>query len=464
MKKINYIETDRLASAAEAKFGKYEYYLDFTAEALDDASANRYGQRFWLILLSGYVNTVLAHESQIAEAGFNGSRCLFHISNNITRFSKRKIIANIKFAVRAFNSRQALRFAERQGKNASEVAIGDGVSLISGAYLLPHFEVLPLTKKKDLNFRKKIDDLAQKQEDVIMKIILLNLPMIWVEHLEYLVSKIKNLCAGIKTIHAERIYTHIETLICAYSVSHGAELYYYQPGGHMGDLRYNKGLFSQLKKCDKFFTYGWEINSKTVPGRALRLEKAAAHYAVNKKVTNFDITYVLSVLSSKSRARYIRDLEALIGVIDGESYGRQCLRPRGSTRWLPNSWDARFLPRETRKQLYIDRAQIPLTTLMGRSRLVLMLDHPSTGFLEAMYCRHPVMALIENRTSYSDLYQPILERFVDLGVCHYSTQSLAELLNKIDIGEWWNSVLGSEAFRTYDRLFLGGASRIGASD
>lgn len=442
------------------KFREVQYYTEWAVDFLDEFTERKLGQRFWLILITGHVNAVVRYAKHNPAQLMKRRAPILDVPNDLELLSKERLLAYVRYALRSVGGQSKLRRTLMALKKKDKICLGRDVPVETKLATWAPFEIFPALFRTKSSCRNELNAKAAHFNDPIKAGIIRLLPNIWLSLLGY-TSLLKPIVKEIKEVHVGRDNTFFGRFLKAFLVSEGAKLHYYQPGGHMGDLLFNPGLYWQIQKADYFHTYGWRQGETTVPGPAYRLITASQSYNPIS-VRSFDALFVMSVLNATSKAHYISALQYLTENLNRDRFAVKCIRPRGTSRMYPNLFSVAFMPRSLKRAFIIDKAMSPLTGLFSCSKIVVFLDHPSTGFLEAMYCRHPVVALTNSATRWSHKYEPIHYDFMKLRVLHDSAKSLADFLNSVNIEKWWAGVLASEAFSSYDRLFLGGEFRSGS--
>lgn len=444
------------------KFREAQYYTEWAVDFLDEFTDRTLGQRFWLILITGHVNAVVSYAKHNPAQLIKRRAPILDVPNDLEVLSKERLLAYVRYALRSVGGQSKLRRTLMALKEKDKIYLGRDVPVETKLATWVPFEIFPALLRTKSSYRNELNAKAAHFNDPIKAGIIRLLPNIWLSLLGY-TSLLKPIVKEIKEVHVGRDSTFFGRFLNALIISQGARLHYYQPGGHMGDLLFNPGLYWQLQKADYFHTYGWRQGEKTVPGPAYRLATAAQSYKVNA-VPDFDVLFVTSVLNATSKPRYISDLQHFARHLNPNEFSKKCIRPRGTSRFYPNLFSVAFIPRSIRRYFTIDKAIAPLAALFSQSKIAVFLDHPSTGFLEAMYCRHPVIALTDTNTRWSSNYEPIHYELMKLGVLHDNPASLTDFLNTTNIEKWWGQVLSSDAFARYDRLFLGGDFRSNRND
>ena len=314
--------------------------------------------------------------------------------------------------------------------------------------------IMPFIIRKRHDSRLQLNKMASIENDLFKRNILLQLPRVYVECMDYFFKLIPQVTSPERiTFHMEHQPSVFMNIMIAHYAEHGAKIYEYQSGGFVGETTLSIDPV-RYAVIDKHRTYGWKIHEKDEPFYAVRLESFRREYEKScSRVTKsqYDIIAVYNQVNSvKTEEWYTAVSQTFFQGIDRQKYPRILLRPRGKSRKFNNRKELAFL--NPPKDILVDKGMKSMATLTAQSRLIVHWDHPSTNLLECIYVGHPVVAVLTNEFP-TELVRPFYDFFLGVGVMHSSADGLIEHLNKVNIDEWWDEVIKMDMYERFKMLF-----------
>lgn len=90
--------------------------------------------------------------------------------------------------------------------------------------------------------------------------------------------------------------------------------------------------------------------------------------------------------------------------------------------------------------------------LCRNSRVVVQLTMPSTNFLECIFIDQPVVGIDTNNMA-TDIIEPFLKFFHEVGVLHQDAKSVVRFLNDVDLYPWWRQVIEEWEYKKFKQTF-----------
>jgi hypothetical protein len=422
-------------------------------KVMNEIHNTSFSDRFWRLLISSHVGFSLSRKHLLDKKVINKNPLFEAINGASFPTLKHKALRLLRYYYYYYkNTRKAYTEIDKVLSANDHVAFGfhdttDVVGRECGK--VPDYFplVMPFTKSK---YRRKLKQIADRYDDVLMKNIILQLPIMSIENFQKLYDSIPLVAPGKKTMHVSLVKSEFMKMLLAKYSEHGAELHFYQPGGFFGELKYHGGYHQISKVADKFFTWGWKINACDVPSYAHRLSKFQKRYNLVEGGKLYDAVLCYPVPDPMEKARIATDTLTFLRNQQTQDKTKILARPRPKFRTIDNSAQLAFIPNG---EVIKDEGKGPLADLIARSKLVIHMAHPSTNFLECLFVDHPCMAILSNPEP-TDIVKPFYEHFLKIGVFHKNGESLAHWVNKINIDQWWAGVLQDPLFQEYKRTFL----------
>lgn len=237
---------------------------------------------------------------------------------------------------------------------------------------------------------------------------------------------------------AFKIYTATKVLC-------GSKLYIIQHGGFYGISDLNPDEKFEIKISDKFLTWGWKINNKTVP---LFLQKTAKQN-VNKKDNPEGLlisVYDFLLFPGAVRDGYPRNKEQVNKYIDSivlflSKINKNVLNISSIKNF--NNERCKYISKSLKfkfPKLNLINSSKSTYLLSGKFRLIIETIN-STGFLEALNLNIPVL-LIYDKTFCSVRKSAVKEfnMLKKMKIIHASPEEAAKFVNQNynQLDKWWN--------------------------
>lgn len=318
-----------------------------------------------------------------------------------------------------------------------------------------------LTKNKSFNlkiwseydfFREKktskrilIEKTAENISDEYLKTIVRNIPRLYVEYFDFFWQKIKvQNPRSTVFIYEASIRLRFLDLIFAKLSHEGGKIYRFQHGGFYGEcLSLNYDLEKEISNI--FFTWGFEYDNKELGIGSSRL------YSFKKKYENSIIekeTFILLPLpylfSNSNKSYYQKILEKIL------SKSNHNIKIRKRKELLKNSifQEHPFL-NEFEDKIEFDDEKVPSYFSIKKSKLVVLIDHPSTMFLECISVDHPVVAIRGEIENYEKEYQYQMNSLEKLKLIHPNVDSLLDFINNNNLDDWWSNVINTLDYQKF---------------
>jgi hypothetical protein len=249
-------------------------------------------------------------------------------------------------------------------------------------------------------------------------------------------------------------------MLSAHLVDKGGRFVLYQDGCEYETPNQKMNIDIHLKYVSEYRTFGWSIGEKVIPFRSIRLQEFNDEYTrlVREGFTRkYQALIFITTLTNHFKNRTIVKSESFFEKINRDKYPQIAIRPRPYSRKL-----GILNRRIDQKELKIPN-DVTLTSGMGNpagdvvlAELVVHWFMPSTNFLECIYVNHPVVVLQEGYEP-TNVFKPIYEELNELGILHYTLDSMLEFLNSMDdVNSWWSATVNSEKYKAIKRLIAGG--------
>jgi len=423
---------------------------EFLTPIMNEVHECNYSFRFWSTLLKSHVKSCVNLENIYSEQLIEDKPFILAHNSWELPTSKDRWVLNLRYyGVWCLYNRPLSEVFSRISKS-NEICMGLRAEiladLIGGMFCPSHTPMLKPYAGRDK--RKKADELAGTQDSIFINNLIRRIPRFYVEYFDYLINKIELIEPENKVFHAEHIGNFM-LMIIAYYVEHGAKYYRYQYGGFHGETEDSVREVNYID-IDKYKTYGWKINEKDEPFKALRLEQFKSQYENSSPENFFDAVVSYNKVNSGTKDRYKALSEKLFNQLDKSKFERLLLRPRGITKKFDRSGELAYL--NPPSHVSIDKGMMPMAEIVHSSGIVIHFNHPSTNFLECTYINHPIVTILTNSEP-TGIVKPYYDFFLEKKVMHTDIESLIYHLNQTDLNSWWKDVTGHPVYKDFKHTF-----------
>lgn len=432
-----------------------DYYVSGITPYMNKLHSTKKSERFWRILLGSYIAGKIRHGNKFCNRKETNKGITLNINrvySDIIYFLRenRDVIKNIH----EYKSLTSILQHEN-------IIIGNRASLmaqdINGIKAENRYPTR-FFMKADKDKRKRIYELCSELQDSKLKSFLKEIPEMYVEYYSCFTKTFKLIRPKNKVFHCEQGVSRFWMFVIAHYVEEGAKLYYYQPGGWMGDVEYNNGYLGQRTIADKFITYGWKLHEKDQPGKAYRLLNFKSEYLTHIRTKSNEnaqhrALIVLTNISSVRKKHYETSLNKINLIVDDLPFRKIIIRYRPASRLLRISKNNE-LDIDINKNLFLfSNGFESMSKTLTDVKLVIHLDHPSTNFLECVAINKPVIAVLTNSEP-TDIILKHYDFFISIGVLHLDVESMLTFLEGLDdVETWWQNVINSKQYDEFKKEF-----------
>jgi hypothetical protein len=419
---------------------------------MNEIHSVNYSERFWRILLQGYVSTVLSRYSEykIKIVGFDiilptGAK---HIG------FKRKFYTYLRYALKVVQTRNNINKINLILSRDMNICVSNlfGTSTPAGVNeVIPEYYFLPFIFKTSIGKRSKLKDISQRHNDLFLQNIILSIPQIFVEYFDFVMNKVVLNDAKDKIFHSTIISSTFTRYIVAKYVENGSLLYGYQHGGNYGEDKYHAAYHYESSISDKYHTWGWTISAADIPYYAFRVESFIEKYDTISISKKYDCLLVFGRFLSWNSDKYIEKGLKFACNINRDKYVNILARPRKESK---NSNDINNLMFLKKYNITFDqghRHEAPL--IIKQSKIVILLNYPSTFAFECMSVNHPILCIVENH-ELTSIAEPHYINMYDLQIFHKNIESIINFLNNVEINIWWNAIVLDERYLNFKNTFM----------
>jgi putative transferase (TIGR04331 family) len=408
--------------------------------------------RFWKIVLNDYVNAVISIKHVLEQDALNGRASLLPLNSHHVPTLKDKMIARLPSIVKHFKSPGRLKQIHRVLAANGNISIGlpaiEIVQKETGHPLPLYYPVYPGSGNADK--REKVNSIAATQANIFFRNIIKRLPQVYVEYFEKDFNSIKLYDAPAKTFHLHGMPPYYNSLLVAKYLENGAKLFCYQHGAYYGELVGHNSYLHENSLADEYRTWGWKMKPNDVPWKAYRLEKFKQDYDTAVNTIQFDFLMCFPDVYDANIEFYKTGTGYFLQHIDKSKYQNLLARPRPMNRLFSHANRIAFIKDN---RVTIDSGLGYMTEVIGKCRLVIQFSIPATNFMECLYVDHPTMGLLDNDQP-TDIVKPYYDFLMQQGVLHKDFISLVEHLNKINLDEWWASLIKQPMYLQFKNEFL----------
>ncbi len=427
--------------------------ITLLSQELNKIHDSNYSERFWKIVAGPYINSVISRMTILSSQVIT-VKPLFEPINGVALPSKKeRLIKSLRNRAKSMQTSKNYNTIVVSLKDNDNVALGfhDPLSLtndIGAVYLPDYFH--KFSKRNNIK-RHKVNTIAQSKTDLYLRNIISQLPEIYVEYFDEMLSVIPLYNPEKKILHTSFIDSFYMKFLVGIYLEKGAGLNYYQHGAYYGEITNHNAHRNESGIADKFVTWGWKINDNDVPGKAYRLEKFKRDYnSVHDSSYSYDLLFCYPKVNNRNIKQLKEYTEKLSGKLDRQKYKRLLARPRPTIK-IP--FISNKIGFNIAKDISIDAAKKPMYEVLAKSRLVIQFTIPSTNFFECLYVNHPTIGILSNDNP-TDIVKPYYDFFLQIGVLHNDFDSLVNHLNKVNVDEWWKEVTGHPVYKEFKDKFL----------
>lgn len=420
------------------------------APVMNEIHNKNYSPRFWKIVMNDYVNASISIMYILKEREMGDAVSLVPINSHHIPTLKQKFIARAPSIIKHYKTYGTLRRINQVLRNHNDISIGfpdlDIVKKETGCPISLYYPVY--FGSGDKGKRALVNKIAARYSNLFHRNIIKRLPKVYVEYFEKDFNSIDLVEPSSKTIHTHGLPPGNNLLLIAKYVENGAKLYCYQHGANYGEMRGHNSHFFESTIADEFRSWGWKIRNNDVPWKAYRLEKFRMMYNSFAQTDEYDI------LMCYPDVHYINfdfcktATDHLLASIPA---GKKILaRPRPMNKVFSHAKTLSFIQDERVK---IDSGLTNMAEIVNKSKLVIQFTVPGTNFMECLYVDHPTLGLLENDQP-TDAVRPYYDFLFQQGVLHQDHVSLVSHINKVNIPEWWASVIKEPMYQQFKNEFL----------
>lgn len=429
-----------------------EQLFQILSDVLNEVHSSQFSLLFWKMLLTGHVNAVVSRKDLLEEKEHFRSPDLFSINGYSFPDRKQKAKKCLIRTIKHLKTRKNRKSVFKTIKNSEDLLIGfpesNALKKENLGVKLPEYHDIFIRfgiREK----RKKVNGIANRFEDPYLKNVVKELPKILVEHFQNMYDGIPIIKPENKTFHVHLHKTILNEFIVAKYVEHGSAFYWYQHGSEYGEFKHDYSHHLSHDLADEFRTWGWKIKEKDIPWKAYRLESFRDEYQKYSNNKIYDVLICYPALDQRKLGDYKSFSGQLLSGLDKSKYPKLLARPRRSNKLHSHASQLRFIDD---RRVDISTGLQPMMKEMTQCKLILQINVPSTNFLECLYVDHPTIGILRNDQP-TDIVKPFYKFFLREGVLHENVESLVAHLNKIDIDDWWGSVMKKPEYNTYKKTF-----------
>ena len=284
--------------------------------------------------------------------------------------------------------------------------------------------------------------------EIFISNIIKYIPKVYIEYFDDLMNKVPMFEPEKKIFHVSTIENLFVRFILSKYIIHGAKLKYYQHGGFYGEFKHHNSHHYESSIADQFMTWGWKIKANDEPSPAYRLEKFKDKFIIQNNKT-FDLLLIYPSIYSVNEKHFKQLSSVFFQKINRDKFTKICARPRPKSTFNRRA-DLKFISKDVTK---IDSGYTSLSKLISKSKVVILMNHPSTTILECLYVDQPVIALLDNDDP-SEIIIPYYDFLLEIGLLHLTINSLVNHLNTIAIDNWWLQVIKDPKYLKFKYEFL----------
>jgi putative transferase (TIGR04331 family) len=265
-----------------------------------------------------------------------------------------------------------------------------------------------------------------------------------------------------KYLITENIHWPEEMMIlCGLMQEKKTKLLIFQHGGMYGMHSFHPGENSETLFADKFLTWGWKKNNKTIPFYALKFNSFAdAHkesckenilFCINLSNRFFDKSGDIP-RNNLERLKVNTSTSQLVNSLDKN------FKNKIYVRYLKKTENSGMVlnKKNFSKHINFDKGEKKLYTILTDYKLIIH-DSFNTAGLETMRCNKPSLFLINKEIEQFDKsFKPILKELIKNKIVHFKKSSLINFLNNDlkNIEIWWGSKNVIKIKKKFNSLYV----------
>jgi len=411
-----------------------------------------FSSRFWKILLENHVIAMISRIELLEKRELNIKPDLYPVNKSSLPGRKEKFKKGLILFVKHLKTRNNRIKAEKIVKETDTFRIGffefpelnrEGIGVEFPLYY-PVFIGFG-----DKSRRDKVNQIAERYDDIFLKNVITQLPASIVEHFQSLYDGIKPIWPEKKCFHVHDTKSlYIKMLIAKYTEL-GARLIWYQHGSFYGEFEGDSAHHFEHSVSDEYRTWGWKIKEKDVPWKAYRLEKFRLKYYEYSVSREYDLLLAFPNIKNHTRKLYKNFTDYLLEHLEPTRYNKILARPRALNKVFSHKSELSFI---TDDRVDKTTGLSHMAEDMTRCKVILQMVVPATNFLECIYTDHITVGLLQNDQP-TDLIKPYYDFFLEKGVLHEDVESLVAHLNRIDPEKWWASVIADPIYQSYKETY-----------
>lgn len=457
MAQITFRAADQMS---KSKLTKLEYQFNLSnrmfpllTNVLNEVHGKKFSERFCRILLEDHVRAIISFEKELTTEAPGVKADQLSLNNSFVASGKERFRRKIvQLAKHLLSGKNRAKRDEIMRKNQN---ISLGFSSFSEQHEIPSLKELPdyhpvFMRKGDSSKRKVLYEIADRFQDHFTRNSIRLLPGYVIEHFEKEYEKIDVIDPDQKSFHVLQLrFTEFDSLFVAKYVEHGSKLYWYQDGQEMAELAYKYARHIQYSVADQYKTWGWKQKEMDTPWKSYPLLKFRTKYENIQNSGKYDLMLCYPLLNTENRAFNEKNTEELLQNLNREKNFNILARPYPVSRKQSNEGQLHFIKD---KRVTVSTGLTPMVKEMSECRLIIQMEIPSTNFMECIFVNHPGTGLIVNDQP-TEMIKPYYDAFSELGIFHYTIDSMVQFLNQTDIDEWWESMITHEKMKEFKSTF-----------
>lgn len=452
MSKIYYdLKRPHFSAISKERLSMSKDMFEILTVVLNKIHKTSYSPRFWKILTAPYVGAIIGNRDVLNEDDINIELSTYAHSDmfkpNKKNFGYERI-RHIYTLITSMGSYKRIRYQLKSGNN---IGVGfnypKAISSEVDVFMDAHY---PILSNKKINHKKRNISIENsgKYSGTFISNIVNHIPKVYIEYFDYLTNRVPLYEPEKKIFHVSTIGNLFLRFTLANYIAHGAKLKYYQHGGFYGEFKHHNAHDYESSIADQFMTWGWKIKDNDVPSSAYRLEKLKENFN-NQIKKSFDLLLIYPSIYHINNEHFDRISRLFFNKINRVKFAKICARPRPKSTFNRKA-DLKFI---VKKAIKIDSGFTPLSKLISKSKLVILMNHPSTTILECLYIDQPVVALLDNDDP-SEIIIPYYDFLLEKKLLHLTIDSLIDHLNTTNIDAWWSALLKDPTYLQFKHEFL----------
>ncbi len=411
-----------------------------------------YPYRFWKIVMVDYVNAIVSIKHILDCQEMKSRPPLQPVNSHHVPTFKQRVMARLPSVIKHYKTLSNRSQIFSLLKTEKNISIGlpdiEAVRKDTGPVMPVHYPVFP--GSGNTRKRKRASQLAAQYENIFYRNMVKQLPRIYVEYFDGMFNTIPLFNPEEKVFHTHGLPIFYNSLLIAKYLNHGAKLFCYQHGAYYGEMVGHNSHYNESSVADEFRTWGWKVRSNDVPWKAYRMEKFSLEYEKKSKTAAYDFLMCYPDVFHANQAYFKKITDYFLENINPAKYKKIMARPRPMNRMFSHAGRLSFI---TDSRVTIDSGLGSMAEAIANSRLVIQFSIPATNFMECVYVGHPTMGVLDNDQP-TEVVKPYYDFLMQQGVIHNDFASLVDHLNKINLDEWWATLIKEPMFLQFKNEFL----------